>query len=462
VEALAGADERAVIDPALLEEVTGLVEWPVALRGSFDRAFLDVPAEALISSMKSHQKYFHLTDTRGALLPAFITVANIDSSDPGAVIAGNERVIRPRLADAAFFFNTDKQTPLASRVERLAGVVFQQQLGTLADKQARVMELSEQIAAHLGADASIVRRSAQLAKCDLVSEMVLEFPELQGIAGAHYARHDGEPAAVAAAIEQHYWPRFAGDLLPESAESASVAVADRMDTLVGIFGIGQIPSGSKDPFALRRAALAIIRILIDQGTDLTLHALADAAVRCYPEGLLASDTADLTVAYLIDRLPAWYEDQGVSIDVLRAVTSTGITAPSDIDARIAALQAFASSDAAVALAAANKRVSNLLSKSDATFSGAPDPALFEAEAERQLHDQLLTTEAALVPQLAAGDYRAALATLAGMRDAVDAFFDQVMVNAEDPALRDNRLRLLSALRDTFLRVADMAYLAPGN
>ncbi|MEE4203233.1 MAG: glycine--tRNA ligase subunit beta [Halieaceae bacterium] len=459
VEALAVDGAQAVIDEDLLDEVTGLVEWPVALKGSFDPAFLEVPAAALISSMKEHQKYFHLVDPSGALRPEFITVSNIESSDPKQVIAGNERVIRPRLSDAAFFFETDKQTPLADRGERLAGVLFQQKLGTLADKRNRMMALTRQLAEHLGANAEVASRAATLAKCDLVSEMVLEFPELQGIAGSHYARHDGEPEGVARAIEQHYWPRFAGDHLPESAEAAAVALADRLDTLVGIFGIGQTPTGSKDPFGLRRAALAVVRILLDQQAGMTLHALAEAAVDQYAPDLLHPDTVDTVVTYVIERLPAWYSDQDISVDVLRAVTATGISDPSDIDARVKALQQFAQSDASAALAAANKRVANILAKSDATFSGEPDKALFEADAEKQLASELESVEATLVPLLADRDYAGALSTLATLRDPVDAFFDSVMVNADDPALRDNRLRLLASLRDKFVRVADIAQLA---
>lgn len=458
VQAIAASSGTAVIDDALLDEVTGLVEWPVALKGSFDPAFLAVPSEALISSMKEHQKYFHLTDDSGALLPEFITVANIESSSPQHVIAGNERVIRPRLSDAAFFFETDKKTPLAERASRLGGIVFQQQLGTLGDKRDRIVALSERIATHLGADVATTTRAAELAKCDLVSEMVLEFPELQGIAGAHYARHDGEAAAVADAIEQHYWPRFAGDQLPASPEAASVALADRLDTLVGIFGIGQIPTGSKDPFALRRAALAVIRILLDQNAGITLHALANAAATQFPAGVIAEDCADTVVNYIIERLPAWYEDQGVTIDVLRAVTATGITDLGDLDARVQALNVFAATEAAISLAAANKRVANILAKSDAVFHGHVNPELFDASEEQLLADELERVDALIVPLLAARDYAAALTALSALREPVDAFFDHVMVNADDPALRDNRLQLLHSLRDKFVRVADIAHL----
>ncbi len=459
---LAAEGTTAVIGDDLLDEVTGLVEWPVALKGSFDAAFLAVPAAALISSMKEHQKYFHLVDNAGALQAEFITIANIASSDPAKVIAGNERVIRPRLSDAAFFFETDKKTPLADRGPRLEGVVFQQKLGTLADKRDRMMILARNIAQHFGADETVTVRAAQLAKCDLVSDMVLEFPELQGVAGAHYARHDGESDAVANAVEQHYWPRFAGDELPTSGEATAVALADRLDTLVGIFGIGQIPSGSKDPFALRRASLSIIRMLVQRGTDLTLHALVEAAAEPFADDLLDPNTVDTVVAYILERLPAWYEDQGISVEVLRAVIATGISAPSDIDARARALTGFAGSDAAIALAAANKRVANILAKSDATFSGAPDPSLFETDAERALYEQLESVETELVPLLADKNYETGLNVLARLREPVDSFFDNVMVNAPEPELRDNRLRLLASLREKFVRIADLALISPAS
>jgi glycyl-tRNA synthetase beta chain len=460
VEALAeGVDARAVIDPALLNEVTGLVEWPVALMGSFDRKFLDVPAEALISSMKAHQKYFHLVDHDSQLLPRFITVANIESSDPSQVISGNERVIRPRLSDAAFFFETDKQTSLSSRLQRLDGVVFQQKLGTLADKTKRIVGLTQAISDAFRADSDISVRAAKLCKCDLVSDMVLEFPELQGIAGGHYARHDGEDAAVADAVEQHYWPRFAGDQLPATAEARAVALADRLDTMVGIFGIGQLPTGSKDPFGLRRAALAVIRILIAQKNPIALTELVAGACAQYPAGLLSDTVNSDVVGYIIERLRAFYEDQGIAVEVLRAVTRIGITAPTEIDARVNALHAFADTEAAVALAAANKRVANILAKAEQTIDGQPTADLLQEAAEKSLFDALSQAKSTLDPLLECDDYPAALTVLADLRAPIDAFFDGVMVNAEDPALKLNRLNLLSALRAQFLRVADIAEMA---
>jgi len=459
VASAAEADAEAVIADDLLDEVTGLVEWPVALRGSFDPAFLEVPAGALISSMKEHQKYFHLLDKKGQLLPLFITIANLESSRPETIIAGNEKVIRPRLSDAAFFFDNDKSTPLADRRARLETVIFQQKLGSLADKTERITTLSGWLADKLGADPDTTRRGAELAKCDLVSDLVLEFPDLQGIAGAHYAAHDGEPKGVADTIEQHYWPRFAGDALPASPEAAAVALADRMDTLVGIFGIGQLPTGSKDPFALRRASLAVLRILMELGSDLDLGQIAQKAASGFTDGVLDGDTAQRVSDYAMDRFRAWYEDQGVPVAVLRAVIATGVTCPAEVDRRVQALTAFIGTEAATALAAANKRVANILAKSEDEATGKPDPALFEQPAEQQLHDRLLAVQPGVQTAVASGDFGHALAQLANLQDPVDAFFDEVMVNADDPAIRNNRLQLLAALRNAFTGIADFALLS---
>jgi len=449
---------KAVISEDLLDEVTGLVEWPVALRGSFDEAFLQVPAEALISSMREHQKYFHLLDRDQQLLPMFITVSNIESRNPATVIEGNEKVIRPRLSDAAFFFETDKKTPLEQRITRLDGVVFQQKLGTLGDKVQRMVKLSSWLADAMCADAALSERAALLSKCDLVSEMVLEFPELQGTAGAHYARNDGESEAVASAIEQHYWPRFAGDALPESAEGAAVALADRLDTMVGIFGIGQTPTGSKDPFALRRAAVGIVRILIERRVGIGLAALCDHAVQGYAQDVLEAGAAQTVSDYIIDRLRAWYEDQGISVGVLRSVIATGIDVPSEIDQRVKALAEFASTDEALALAAANKRVANILAKSNVTLDGEINTALLTEGAEQGLFAALQQSATALKPLQASADYSSALKVLATLRGAVDTFFEHVMVNADDTAQRHNRYLLLKELRQQFVSVADIAHL----
>ena len=462
VSQLQGTGEQVALSKELLNEVTGLVEWPVALRGSFDKSFLDVPAQALISAMKTHQKYFHITDQKtGALLPAFITVANIESQQPSEVIAGNERVIRPRLSDAAFFFANDKQSTLSSRQERLSSVIFQRELGSLLDKTHRMETLAAALANATNADPGITARAAALAKCDLVSEMVLEFPELQGIAGAHYARHDGEPDRVANAIEAHYYPRFAGDALPATPEATAVALADRLDTLVGIFGIGQPPTGSKDPFGLRRAALAIIRMLIECDHPIALDNLLESAC-AHHEAALAPDTADQVLQYLLERLDSWYESQSIHVDVVRAVLAVETRQLHDIDLRIKALAAFAETDTAQQLAAANKRVANILAKSDEQDIAPPDSSLFQEPAEHALLNAVTQAGQALTPLIAERDYRAALEQLATLRAPVDDFFESVMVNAENPAERVNRLRLLGTLRALFTQLADLALLSSGS
>jgi glycyl-tRNA synthetase beta chain len=458
VKALANKGEAVSLSEDLLDEVTGLVEWPTALRGSFDPEFLAVPSQALISAMKTHQKYFHLNDANsGDLLPAFITVANIESQQPDQVVSGNERVIRPRLSDAAFFFSNDKKVPLISRQERLDSVVFQQQLGSLLDKTQRIAAIAKIVANAIGADEATTIRAAELSKCDLVSEMVLEFPDLQGIAGAHYAQHDGELAAVAEAIEWHYYPRFAGDDLPHSAEATAVALADRLDTLVGIFGIGQPPTGSKDPFALRRASLAIIRMLINLKAPLSLSDLLCRACEQHTAELLP-DTATTVSHYILERLDNWYDESGIHISVVRAVLATGTTDLFDADLRVRALDAFANSETAEHLAAANKRVANILAKADDADSTPPDPKLFVHEAESALRGAVVSVGEALAPLLLKRDYQSALDQLAQLRGPVDTFFDGVMVNAEDPAERLNRLRLLGELRALFTQVADLALL----
>lgn len=459
VTALTNKGESVSLSDDLLDEVTGLVEWPSALRGSFDPEFLAVPSQALISAMKTHQKYFHLNDaTSGALLPAFITVANIESQQPEQVVSGNERVIRPRLSDAAFFFSNDKQSPLISRQERLGSVVFQQKLGSLLDKTRRIVATAQQVASAIGADEATTIRAAELSKCDLVSEMVLEFPDLQGIAGAHYAQHDGEPATVAEAIEWHYYPRFAGDDLPQSAEATAVALADRLDTLVGIFGIGQPPTGSKDPFALRRASLAVIRMLIDLEAPLSLSELLRGACEQHTAELLP-DTAAAVLNYILERLGNWYDESGIHISVVRAVLATGTTDLFDVDLRVHALNAFANSETAEHLAAANKRVANILAKADDADNTPADAELFVDEAESALRVAVVSVGETLTPLLLKRDYQGALGQLAQLRGPVDTFFDAVMVNAEDPAERLNRLRLLGELRALFTQVADLALLS---
>ena len=449
----------AVIDPALLDEVTGLVEWPVALTGSFEERFLDVPAEALVSSMKEHQKYFHVVNEDGKLMPHFITVSNIESKDPAQVIAGNERVIRPRLADAAFFFETDQKTPLADRVAKLENIVFQQKLGTIADKTRRVQQLAGELAVKMGSPADKAQRAALLSKTDLVTEMVLEFSDMQGIAGSYYARHDGEDAEVADAIAQQYWPKFAGDRLPESGTACALGLADRLDTLVGIFGIGQPPTGSKDPFALRRASLAVLRIIIEKELDLDLADCLALAADQYPQGVLAQGTTEQVLEYMIERFRAWYEEENIPVEVFRAVSARQLSRPLDIQQRVLAVHAFSQLPEAAALAAANKRVSNILGKLDDNHEfGNVSTNLLEEPAEKALQEKLGALSEVASDHLARGEYREALASLAGLREPVDQFFDGVMVNADDESLRNNRLNLLKALRDQFLEVADISQL----
>ncbi|MEH6580643.1 MAG: glycine--tRNA ligase subunit beta [Halioglobus sp.] len=453
----------AVIDQDLLDEVTGLVEWPVALAGSFEERFLEVPAEALILSMKEHQKYFHLVDDKGTLKPNFITVSNIESTDPSQVIKGNERVIRPRLSDAAFFFETDKQTPLAERVEKLKSIVFQQKLGTLFDKTQRVERLAGALAAKIGAPVELAERAALLSKTDLLSDMVLEFSDMQGIAGSYYAQHDGEDPEVATALTQQYWPKYSGDQLPQTKTACVLALADRLDTLCGIFGINQAPTGSKDPFALRRASLAVLRIIVGRELDLDLRECLALAEAQYPDGVIAVDSMDQVFAYIIERFRAWYEDEGISAEVFKSVSSKGVSQPLDFQQRVHAVNAFTRLPEAAALAAANKRVSNILAKlpSDHVFSGVSTDLLVDPQ-EEALYKQLGQVRAlsdALVEQ---GTYTEALATLAALREPVDAFFDDVMVNAEDEALRNNRLNLLETLRDLFTQVADISQLVVGK
>ncbi|MBP6723820.1 MAG: glycine--tRNA ligase subunit beta, partial [Halioglobus sp.] len=449
----------AVIDEDLLDEVTGLVEWPVALTGSFEARFLEVPAEALVSSMKAHQKYFHLVDAQGRLMPNFITIANIESKDPVQVIAGNERVIRPRLSDAAFFFETDRKTPLEQRVAKLDSVVFQQQLGTLLDKTHRVMKVAAGLAERMGAAPAPAERAALLSKADLLTEMVVEFADMQGIAGQYYALHDGEEPDVAAAIAQQYWPKFAGDRLPESPTACALGLADRLDTLVGIFGIGQPPTGSRDPFALRRASLAVLRIMVEHELDLDLRDCLELAAAQYPAGVLAPGTTGQVLDYMIERFRAWYEEEAIPVEVFKAVSARKPSRPLDIQRRVHAVHAFTALPEAAALAAANRRVSNILDQLDASHQfGEVSPDLLLKPEEQKLAATLATLAGVAGEHLAKDEYTQALACLAQLREPVDAFFDAVMVNAEDASLRRNRLDLLKALRELFLQVADISQL----
>ncbi len=447
---------QAVIDPDLLDEVTALNEWPQALCGSFDAEFLQVPAEALISSMKEHQKYFHLLQD-AKLLNRFITISNIQSSNPQAVIAGNEKVIRPRLADAKFFWDTDRKHPLVSRLEKLKTVLFQKELGTLFDKTQRLIALAEAISSRIGGEPALAARAAQLSKCDLLSEMVFEFTELQGLAGSYYAAADGEHSEVAAAIAEQYKPAFAGDSLPQSKSGMALALAERLDTLVGIFGIGQPPTGTKDPFALRRASLGVLRILLEQGLDLDLAELL-ALARQQHSNLKVAEVEAQVLSYLLDRFAGLYQEQGIDQRVFAAVRSKNLSNALDIDQRVKAVAHFSALPEADSLAAANKRVANLLAKNPIDADLAVSAELLSEPAEQALAQALSTAQAEVAPLLAARQYQQALVALAALRPAVDAFFDQVMVMADDQQVRNNRLALLQQLRALFLEVADLALL----
>lgn len=449
----------AQIDDDLLDEVTALNEWPVALTGRFDDRFLEVPSQALISSMKEHQKYFHVTDSNGQLMPFFITIANIESTDPAQVIAGNEKVIRPRLADAAFFFETDKKRTLESRIEDLKSIVFQQELGTLHDKAVRVAALAKHIAAQLGQDQNKAERAAMLAKTDLMTDMVYEFTDLQGLMGYHYAIHDGEDEGVALAQNEQYMPRFAGDELPQSEPGIAVALADRLDTLTGLFGINQPPTGSKDPFALRRASLGVLRIIVERQLNLDLEELIQVAASNYADLPAKEGLATRITDFMLERFRAWYDDEGVAIEVYLAVHALRPTRPLEFNQRVQAVSHFRTLEEADALAAANKRVSNILSKQESSVADSVSEDLLQEDAEKALATAVAEKENQLKPLIAQGDFKAVLEQLAELRPVVDKFFDEVMVMADDEAIRNNRLALLNQLRNLFLGVADISALS---
>lgn len=448
----------AIVPDSLLDEVTALVEWPVPLVCSFEERFLEVPQEALISTMQDNQKYFCLLDAEGKLLPRFITVANIESTDPAQIIAGNEKVVRPRLTDAEFFFQQDKKHRLEENNQRLANVVFQAQLGSVYDKALRVSSLAAFIAESIGGNPANAARAGLLSKCDLASEMVGEFPELQGIAGYYYARHDGEAEDVALALNEQYMPRGAGAELPSTLTGAAVALADKLDTLAGIFGIGMLPTGSKDPYALRRAALGVLRILIEKQLELDLHTALQTAVNQYGSAVKSDGLVDQVQDFIFDRLRARYEDEGIDVAVYQSVRSVHPDSPLDFDQRVQAVQAFRRLPEAEALAAANKRVANILAKADSTVPGTVDQQLLSETAEQALAAALSDAEAAVAPLARQRQYSATLNRLAALREPVDAFFDQVLVNAEDERIRANRYALLARLRGLFLGVADISLL----
>lgn len=449
---------QVIQDDELVEEVAALVEWPVALTASFDQGFLAVPKEPLIVTMKDDQRYFPVEDGKGNLLPQFIFITNIESRDPQQIIKGNEKVVRPRLADAQFFFESDKKVTLESRVAALDSVLFQKQLGSIGDKARRISVLAGKIANQLTADVKASERAGLLCKADLVSDMVSEFPETQGVMGKHYALNDGESPVVAEAIEQHYWPRFSGDELPLTKEACAVALADKLDTLVGIFGIGQVPKGDRDPFALRRAALGLLRTLVERKLSLDLHELLAASVEGFGDKLSNNTVATDVFDFLLGRFRPWYQDQGITVDVIQSVLARSPSKPTDFDQRVKAVQSFKSMDSAASLAAANKRVGNILAKSDEEISGNVDEALLQEESETTLYRLVNQTEGVVKPLIADGKYNDALTHLSELKEPVDAFFEHVMVNADDNKVRINRLNLLFRLRQLFLEIADISLL----
>ncbi|EKS7813795.1 glycine--tRNA ligase subunit beta [Edwardsiella piscicida] len=448
----------ADLSDSLLEEVTSLVEWPVVLTAKFEEKFLAVPAEALVYTMKGDQKYFPVYDAAGKLLPNFIFVANIDSKDAQQIISGNEKVVRPRLADAEFFFKTDRKQRLEDNLPRLETVLFQQQLGSLRDKTDRITALAGWIAQQIGADVNMATRAGLLSKCDLMTNMVFEFTDTQGVMGMHYARHDGEADEVAVALNEQYMPRFAGDALPTSLVACAVAIADKMDTLAGIFGIGQHPKGDKDPFALRRAALGVLRIVVEKKLPLDLLTLTQEAVRLYGDKLSNANVVDDVVEFMLGRFRAWYQEEGHAVDTIQAVLARRPTRPADFDARVRAVSHFRTLPEAATLAAANKRVSNILAKSGDVLAEQVQAVLLKEPAEIRLAANLITLQEKLAPLFADGRYQEALVELATLRQPVDDFFEQVMVMADDEQVRINRLTLLNKLRDLFLQVADISVL----
>ncbi|KPV96197.1 Glycine--tRNA ligase beta subunit [Pseudoalteromonas sp. P1-9] len=447
----------ADLEDDLVEEVTSLVEWPVVLTAKFEEEFLKVPSEALVYTMKGDQKYFPVYDENKKLLPNFIFVSNIESKEPRYVIEGNEKVVRPRLADAEFFFNTDRKRPLIDRLPELDQAIFQKQLGTIKDKTDRITELAGYIAEQIEADVEKSKRAGLLAKCDLMTSMVFEFTDTQGVMGMHYATHDGEDAEVAKALYEQYMPRFAGDELPSTGVSAAVAMADKLDTIVGIFGIGQAPKGS-DPFALRRASLGILRIIVEKGYNLDLVDLIAKAKSLFGDKLSNDNVESDVIDFMLGRFRAWYQDEGFSVDIIQAVLARRPTKPADFDQRVKAVSHFRELDAAEALAAANKRVGNILAKNKAELTESVNESLLAENAEKQLAEKIAHYQVELAPAFVAHDYQTILASLADLREVVDTFFDNVMVMADDEAVKLNRLTMLSQLRSLFLQVADISLL----
>ena len=452
---------QAVIDEALLNEVTSLVEWPVVVAGSYDETFLEVPKEALIATMKEHQKFFHLVNSEGELLPRFIAISNIESVQPEVVQTGNERVLRPRLSDAAFFWKNDQAKSLESHLNQLKTVIFQNKLGSLYDKSKRVANLAGTIAKQLGVEELQGIRAAMLSKCDLMTEMVGEFPELKGIMGEYYACHDQEMDEVATALREQYQPRFWGDALPQTPLGQALAIADKLDTLIGIFGIGQIPSGDKDPFGLRRAALGVLRMTIECQLSLDVQALLEQAQAAYPDNLIKANTSTQVFDFMSERLRGYYQEQGVPLDSIEAVLVCRPTSPLEVDQRLRGIEAFRHLPEAMSLASANKRIHNILKKAKESFPDEPNETYFNHSAERRLYDEMEVVNEKIAPLLQTGEYQIALQHLASLREAVDHFFDHAMVMDEDRTIRINRLAFVQKVRNLFLQVADISCLKSG-
>jgi len=444
----------------LVDEVASIVEFPVVLGGVFDPAFLEVPKECLIISMQQHQKYFPLVDARGRLLPQFLFASNMQAQNPKQIIHGNERVLRARLSDARFFYDQDRKSKLSERVPRLANVVYHNKLGSQLERVERLQKLAGEIARRLGADSKAVERAAYLAKADLLTDMVGEFPELQGVMGRYYALHDGEAPAVAAAVEQHYLPKGAGGVLPDDAIGVCTALADKLDTLVGIYGIGLVPTGEKDPFGLRRSALGVLRLLIEKSLALDVIELLDLARGHFPSGVLAESVVQDLYGFMLERLKPYLRDKGFEADEVDAVLALNVTRFDQLLPRLKALQAFRVLPEAEALAAANKRIRNILRQAGGAPSGNLSPALLGEPAEQRLAREIEVLRGRVEPLFAAGDYATALRLLATLRAAVDEFFDRVMVMVEDSAVRTNRLVLLDAVNRLFLGAADVSRLQP--
>ena len=459
-EAASKVKGNAVIDESLLDEVTSMVEWPVAVTGNFDKHFLEVPPEVLITTMKDNQKYFHVVDAKGKLKPHFITISNIDSKQPEYIKSGNEKVVRPRFADAEFFWTQDRKIRLGERLESLGTVVYQQKLGTLFDKAQRVAKLTNVMATEMEVDVPLAERAALLSKCDLMTDMVGEFPSLQGLMGRYYAEQDGEPSELCVAMDEQYKPRFAGDSLPNSKLGQIISIADKLDSIVGIFGINQIPTGDKDPFALRRAALGILRIAIEKQLDTNIEALIDKSIDAYQDKLPKINKRELGKAcydFIMDRAKAYYIESGVAVDVFDAVLVQQPSQPFDFDQRIKAVAAFRQLPEAESLSAANKRIANIL-KDIKSGKAEIKESLLQEKAENNLYKTVQDLTKKVTPLFEKRDYQTALSLLAKLKEPVDQFFDDVMVMVDDDKLKNNRIALLQDMRSLFLQVADLSRL----